>query len=442
MGPRIAVDPTSYESASMAFGLDIAHGVELAGLGLLQELAGSAEMAGSDPAGQAWASAYDEAAATTVGVTQDVVNACYQLAALLQQTGFNYVRADASSTPGMAQMPPDITDYAGCSCHLGRPPSAKGGSGSPPGHWWIVEHTVGYVWPGGHQDRLRSAVEAWTAGASAIGDATLYVQNALSCITRQVTPEVDDALTACQAMDRHLWDLEAAYEAMAGTCSQYADYIDHAHHEIEHELANLLGTSVLIQGLGFATMFVTAGGSEVAAQTAQEARITATAIKIANIIRRLIELAKVLAETISNAAARVVRISRDLKGLLGARISVATTDAVRALPPVTKTAEAVAVSDLGAAEAAGGALEASELSAGQASNYARYVKKLPSGAQDPVITRGANGSVQFSAEVPGRVPGSYATYTKVVDGNGSTTDYYKTTVAPDGSIVHVKIKFP
>lgn len=41
-----------------------------------------------------------------------------------------------------------------------------------------------------------------------------------------------------------------------------------------------------------------------------------------------------------------------------------------------------------------------------------------------------------------RVPGSYATYTKVVDDGRVTTDYYKTTVAPDGSIVHVKIKFP
>jgi hypothetical protein len=95
-----------------------------------------------------------------------------------------------------------------------------------------------------------------------------------------------------------------------------------------------------------------------------------------------------------------------------------------------------------AADTAGTAIDSSELSAGQASNYARYVKKLPSGAQDPVITRGADGSVQFSADVPGRVPGSYAKYTKIVDSSGTTTDYYKTTVAPDGSIVHVKIKFP
>ncbi|HSY16034.1 MAG TPA: hypothetical protein VK816_08620 [Jatrophihabitantaceae bacterium] len=98
--------------------------------------------------------------------------------------------------------------------------------------------------------------------------------------------------------------------------------------------------------------------------------------------------------------------------------------------------------DFVAAETAGTALDASELGAGQASNYARYVKKLPSGAQDPVITRGADGAVQFSADVPGRVPGSYAAYTKIVDSSGTTTDYFKTTVAPDGSIVHIKIKFP
>jgi hypothetical protein len=88
----------------------------------------------------------------------------------------------------------------------------------------------------------------------------------------------------------------------------------------------------------------------------------------------------------------------------------------------------------------GSTLARSDLSDSQLSNFSRYSKKLPSGAQDPVITRGANGSVQFSADVPGRLPDSYATYTKVVDSGGVTTDYYKTTVAPDGSIV--KVKFP
>ena len=43
--------------------------------------------------------------------------------------------------------------------------------------------------------------------------------------------------------------------------------------------------------------------------------------------------------------------------------------------------------------------------------------------------------------VPGRVPGSYATYDKTLDASGKTISYTKTTVAPDGHIVHVKDKF-
>lgn len=39
-------------------------------------------------------------------------------------------------------------------------------------------------------------------------------------------------------------------------------------------------------------------------------------------------------------------------------------------------------------------------------------------------------------------PGSYATYTKVVNSDGKTIGFYKTTYAPDGSIVHVKVKYP
>ncbi len=105
MGPRLAVDPVSYEAASFAFGAEIAGDVQRAALGLLDGLAGSYAMAGADPAGDAWAAAYDPAARLTVGVAQDVINGCYRLAALLQQTGFNYIRADSSSTPGGVELP-------------------------------------------------------------------------------------------------------------------------------------------------------------------------------------------------------------------------------------------------------------------------------------------------------------------------------------------------
>jgi hypothetical protein len=70
----------------------------------------------------------------------------------------------------------------------------------------------------------------------------------------------------------------------------------------------------------------------------------------------------------------------------------------------------------------------------------RYTKKLPAGAESTVITRGSDGTIHLSTKVPGRVPGSYAIYEKVVDASGRTIAYTKTTVAPDGSVLHIKHK--
>jgi hypothetical protein len=77
----------------------------------------------------------------------------------------------------------------------------------------------------------------------------------------------------------------------------------------------------------------------------------------------------------------------------------------------------------------------------QQNNLQRYVKRLPAGAEQANIIRLSDGSVEFSAKVPGRVPGSYAVYTKTVDSVGDTVSYTKTTYAPDGEIVHRKDKF-
>ena len=51
-----------------------------------------------------------------------------------------------------------------------------------------------------------------------------------------------------------------------------------------------------------------------------------------------------------------------------------------------------------------------------------------------------DGAIHVSTKVPGRVPASYALYDKVVAASGRTIAYTKTTVAPDGSIIHIKDK--
>lgn len=83
-----------------------------------------------------------------------------------------------------------------------------------------------------------------------------------------------------------------------------------------------------------------------------------------------------------------------------------------------------------------------ELSPSQQANLGRYEKKLPAGAETTKITQLEDGAIQFESRVPGRVPGSSATYTKVVAEDGSTVGYTKTTRLPDGSIAHIKDKMP
>lgn len=73
-------------------------------------------------------------------------------------------------------------------------------------------------------------------------------------------------------------------------------------------------------------------------------------------------------------------------------------------------------------------------------NLTRYRKKLPAAAEEPRIDLLPGGTIRFESKVPGRVPGSYALYTKTVAADGATISYTKTTVIPDGSIAHVKDK--
>jgi RHS repeat-associated protein len=86
-------------------------------------------------------------------------------------------------------------------------------------------------------------------------------------------------------------------------------------------------------------------------------------------------------------------------------------------------------------------LSPSDLNAGQAANLGRFEGSLPAGANPTDIHPLPSGGAAFQAEVPGRVPGSSATYEKQVDASGTTMNYTKTTTTPSGDIAHVKVKY-
>ncbi|MBI4847635.1 MAG: hypothetical protein HY808_03540, partial [Nitrospirae bacterium] len=70
----------------------------------------------------------------------------------------------------------------------------------------------------------------------------------------------------------------------------------------------------------------------------------------------------------------------------------------------------------------------------------RFEKKLPAKAGTISIHNLPMGGKAFISEVPGRVLGSKAIYEKQLDVTGKTIGYYKTTIGPDGKIIHVKDK--
>ncbi|MEA5534805.1 hypothetical protein [Crocosphaera sp. XPORK-15E] len=83
------------------------------------------------------------------------------------------------------------------------------------------------------------------------------------------------------------------------------------------------------------------------------------------------------------------------------------------------------------------------LNAEQIANLSRFQKRLPKNATAVRIYNLPNGGKAFQADVPARnIPNSYATYEKQIDSEGITLFYTKTTYAPDGSIVHIKQKYP
>ncbi|MGH3624213.1 MAG: hypothetical protein ACRDQ5_20905 [Sciscionella sp.] len=344
----IDVEPEVFNAASTVFGKTVASQLNTAVTNLQEGLGGTAGMAGTDPGGTKWASSYDPAATVTLGGMTDLTNASYKLAAMLEATGFNHGRANDASNPSRAApTPADTTTYAApdrLTCF--EPPSAAGGSGSPPHGWGLISHLVSYVWPNGDQHKLHHAAHAWTAAATTLTGAAKHIPEAVTAVRSQKSPEVDDAVTVCQAMMTHIDDVASSCRGLSTACTDLANHIDKAHKDIKHELVSLLEWTAAIE-TGVALLgIVTAGIAELPAQGAEAARVAATASRVSNIISRLVQTATTVAESITNISTKIAEVAQRLKGILGARLTRATATEVERLPATAKDAETVAEGNL------------------------------------------------------------------------------------------------
>jgi hypothetical protein len=347
----IDVEPRVFDAASTVMGTTVAGQLTDALQTLSAALSGCGSMAGSDSAGTRWAGAYDPAAADAVSTAADLANASSTVAALLEQTGFNHGMAEAASDPNRTvPTPPDRTRYGTTSVTAAAPPSAAGGSDSPPSGWGLIEHLVGYAWPNGHQDRLRQAAAAWSAAAESLDFASDSVPEAIQAVASQSSPEVSDAVSVLTSLSQHIEDVAGVCRSLSDACSQYAGFLDTAHHDVEHELISLLEWTAGIEVGGGLLAVVSFGASGAAAQAAEAARIAATASRVAAIIVRLIDLAGGVADTIANVVTRVGEVAQRLRVILGARLSEAGTSLVARLPALSDDTGAISFSRLSAWE--------------------------------------------------------------------------------------------
>lgn len=366
MPPPIDVQPETFEAASQIFGKELAGDLWLNRSTLAGGLGDTAEMAGSDAAGTSWAGSYDPAAQATAGAIEDLANACSQLGSMLQLTGFNHGLAESQSDPTRSvPTPADTATYTvgGPACYM-PPPSAAGGSGDTPTGWGLIEHLVGYLWPNGDQDKLRSAATAWSNAATGVYGLQALIPDALAAISSQKSPEIADATTTVNGMNDHITDVADSCQAISKACSDFAGYIDSAHSDIEHELISLVEWTAGIEAGGALLGLVTFGGGEAVAQGVEAARIARTATRVGSIIAHLIELAGTVTRAVGTVVSKIAEVCRNLRTILGARLSVATTRLVARLPEALRTTEAAAEDGL--------AQSAESMTARQAM-YDRYV---------------------------------------------------------------------
>lgn len=310
-GVLLEVDPQAYSAAAIVFGDDIVDRLVLAADDLAHRLSSCTTMAGSDPAGLEWAASYDPVAKSVAASVGECVNACLNVAALLQASGFNH---DATDAPDSAAVP-SFAEYAYRTISPPTVPPLDGGDGGEPSGWSLIAHAVGYVWPNGHQDRLHSAAAAWRSAASSLEAAADLVPGAVRGIEAQVSPEVEAAAAVCRGMADHIRSIAMAMRGLAGACETYAHFLDEAHSAAEHELAELIEWTVGIEVVGGIFAFFTAGLSEAGAQLAEASRIAVTAARIGAILARFSTSVRVVRglSAVGEGAARTVVALREVR---------------------------------------------------------------------------------------------------------------------------------
>ena len=271
-------------------------------------LGDTAAMSGTDDAGTAWATSYDERAAEVLGAVNDLTRAMENYGGVIIQAGYNHAVAEYNATQGDRGTPPTKpAEPASAAGVLTAPPSAGG-----PGRGLIdaigLMQQVGVPVPDGDTDKVSKAADAWDRLATVYQTTT--ITDGLEVDARAFrdtrSPEVDYLVRDLEELrDATTAVLDGCAE-LAESCREYRAALDDLRGQLEGILQDLAIELAVTAAVAIAASFISFGAGAVAGTAKAAQSIT----KFARIIAEAVAAWK-----ISKNISKGVKRARDIAGV-------------------------------------------------------------------------------------------------------------------------------
>jgi hypothetical protein len=271
-------------------------------------LGGTGAMAGTDDAGVAWATSYDERVVEVLGAVNDLTAAMENYGGVVNQAGYNHAVAEHNATPGnsgpVPTKPPEPASSAGV---LTAPPSAGG-----PGRGLIdaigLMQQVGVPVPDGDTDKVSKAADAWDRLATVYQVKTIAEGLEVDARAFRDThsPEVEYIVRDLEELRDAMTSVLDGCAELSQSCREYRSALDDLRNQLEGILKDLATELAITAAVAIAASFVSFGAGAVAGTAKAAQSIT----KYARIIAEAVGAWKI-SKNISKGVKRV----HDIAGL-------------------------------------------------------------------------------------------------------------------------------
>lgn len=272
-------------------------------------LGGTGSMAGTDDAGKAWATSYDDRVKEVLGAVNDLSKAMENYGGIVIQAGYNHAVAEHNATPGNNKgpaptMPADPPSTSGV---LNAPPSAGG-----PGRGLIdaigLMQQVGVPVPDGDTDKVSTAADAWDRLATVYQTKTIAEGLDVDARTFRDShsPEVEYIVSDLEQLRDAMTAVTDGCAELAQSCKDYKSALDDLRTQLEKILEELAVELAVTAAVAIATSFISFGAGAIAGTAKAAQSIT----KFAGIITEAVAAWKIT----KNIASGVKKV-KDIIGL-------------------------------------------------------------------------------------------------------------------------------